>query len=369
LTVDVRATDRKLAYVGYRFGPPANVADSVATADAMSAINSTIVIPAGWVGTTSASMFAVDSAGNRVTIPMGDLTIATRTRKPVAMVARPGPVQDAAIDLKRGVVYMSIPQQKRVAVLSLSDMTFGSSIDFRNTPRGIDLTSGGDSLLVAQLEGGDVGVVNLPTKATTYLPVTGTYGPDFLRVMNTNKLLLTTTFAGSGFGGTVLEVDLRTGAKRQVATVTEITPLAASGNRGRILIYLGDESAVETIVYDAASQSILADRGTVGMNSGAESVDFSGTRFMMSSTVYDAHLNYVAAYQGSSYNYGASQLALNGQSGYLATETGILHVRFSDGALLESFALPEQPYEMWLSRDGLTLFAVGATNVYVIDLW
>jgi hypothetical protein len=371
ITMTVTASDRrKLAYVGFAFGPPANMVDSVATSLPSYTLTVPITVPSSWTGTSSYSVFARDSVGNRTSVVLGDLQVASRTRRPVATVSLPGAVRDAAFDPKRNLVYLSVPSLQQVAVLSMATNTYGTSYSFGGSPHGVDLTPGGDSLVVALVQTPDVAVVNLVNGTTTLLPVTSGTGPDFLRVSSTNKALVTITFAGSGYGGSFVEADLATGATRNLRTVTEYVPLAGSGNRGRILALIDDSCCPEeAFVYDAASGSIVADAGTVSSYFNPVSADVTGATYLISSGVFSGSLAPITAYSGNLYAGGPTVISSDGKSGYFATSTGVVQIRFSDGAPLATFTLGELPAGLWMSRDGLTIFAAGATHGYVIDLW
>jgi len=370
LTMSVHATDRKLAYVGYTFGPPANVSDSVATSAQTYDLSARIGVASGWAGSSPYAVFARDSVGNRTQVAAGVLTVASRTRRPIVSATSPGGVRDAVFDAKRKLVYLSVPDLLSVQVLSTASMTFGAPYQFGASPHGLDLTPGGDSLVVALVQTPNVAIINLNTGAQTTMPVTTGSGPDFLRVSNTNKVLVTITFAGSGYGGSFIEADLATGATRNLKTVTEYVPLAASGNRSRIMALIDDSCCPEeAFVYDAASGSIVADAGTISNYFNWVTSDYLGDAYLIQSLLYGPTLRQTSAYVGHIYNGGPSVLAPDGQTGYFADSTGFVHARFSDGKVLDTFDLGEPPAGMWLSNDGVTMVVAGTSHVFLVDLW
>lgn len=75
------------------------------------------------------------------------------------------------------------------------------------------------------------------------------------------------------------------------------------------------------------------------------------------------------AYGGNLYDGGPSVLAPDGQSGYFAETTGFVHVRFSDGKVLDTFTLGEARAGMWLSPDELSMAVAGTSHVFLVDLW
>jgi hypothetical protein len=219
ITITVKASDRrKLAYVGYAFGAPASRVDSVATSASSYTLTAPITVPAQWTGTSTVTVFARDSVGNRTSVSLG--TLVVRTQRPLLTVSLPGAVYDAAFDRTRNVAYLSIPSREQVVVLSTANGTFGTPYTFTASPRGVDLTAGGDSLVVGLLAvPANIAITNLVSGATTLLPIPTTnaaapslvLGPDHVRVAGTNKALVTVTFAGSGYGGLLMEADLATG--------------------------------------------------------------------------------------------------------------------------------------------------------------
>ena len=63
----------------------------------------------------------------------------------------------------------------------------------------------------------------------------------------------------------------------------QLTPLAVSGNRQRVL-GLGDDSCcpVEGFLYDGGKSQFTASRGTVNRYDSGVAVDYSGNTFMIS---------------------------------------------------------------------------------------
>lgn len=379
ITLTIHASDRrKLAYVGYRFGPPANVADSVSTSGQTYSVSTPIVVPPTWIGTSSYTIFARDSMGNRTERVLGSLTAAARSRRAITSVSLSGAVRDAAFDMKRGRVYMSIPSQNQVASLSLSDMTFGAPYSFQRAPHGVDVTPGGDSLIVALVDTIDMSIINIPSGTATNFRVASPGLPpgshlwaENVRIANNGKAIFTLGFEGFGYGSTLYEADLSTGGLQRLATVTDDVPLAAAGDRSRVLALIDDSCCPEdALVYDADKRTLITQATTtINRYYNWVSADLAGDRFMIESSVYTQDFHPVTSYTGDAYTGGPSSLSPDGQSGYFATATGIIHVRFSDGATIETFALGAQPDGMWLSSDGLTILATTATRAYVVDLW
>ena len=363
----------RLQRVGYRFGPPASIADSFATTDSALTQTITRAIPASWIGSSTYAVFAVDAVGNRREVLLGTLTVANRTRQAPWNAALGGTVRDMAFDTKRNTLYLSIPDSNRVAVLSLDSKSFTTPLAFSGQPRGLDLSLGSDSLLVALRATPYVSVLNLVTSQRDTVRVNSdnflNRGPDNLRVMANNKALVTITFDGSGYGGTLVELDLGTRAYTNRKTVTEFVPLCRSPNRSAALILIDDSCCpIEGVVYDALNGTLPADRGTVSRYFNYVSADYAGSRFLVTGEVFSAALASLGTIAPAVAT-GPSVISPDGATAYFATTSGVTSVRVSDGSVIGSVTLGAQPYRLAISPDGLTLFAAAPGAVFVIDEW
>lgn len=364
----------RLAMVGYQLGSPAAVRDSFATTDSAFSQTVKLPVPNTWTGTSTYAVFARDASGNTRQELVGTFTVANRTRQAPWSVPLDANVHDIAYDLKRNLLYLSEPDSSRVAVLSISGQGFDSSFTFPAAGiRDIDLTLGGDSLLVAERNTPYLAVLNLTNGARDTLRVTTSSflnnGPDNLRVMGNNKALVTLTFDGSGYGGTVAEVDL---ASRKVVdrlTVTEFVPLCRSADRSTALILIDDSCCpIEGVVYDALTGTFPADAGTVSQYFNYTAADYIGGHFLISGALFDRNLASLGNRTPANGS-GVALLAPDGTSAYFATTTGVSRVRLSDAVVTDSISLGAQPYRLAISPDGLTLVAATTGNLFVVDLW
>ena len=372
LTITGRDNAR-LQRVGYRFGPPASIADSFATTDSVLTQIITRGIPASWIGTSSYSVFAVDGTGNRRDVLVGTLTVANRTRQAPWSASLAGTVRDMAFDVKRNTLYLSLSDSNRVAVLSLDSKSFTTPMAFSGQPRGLDLSLGGDSLLVATRLTPYVNVVNLVTSQRDTVRVNSdnflNRGPDNVRVMANNKALVTITFDGSGYGGTLVELDLATRAYINRKTVTEFVPLCRSANRSTGLALIDDSCCpIEGLVYDALNGSFPADRGTVSRYFNFASSDYGGSRFLITGELFTSGLSSLGSIMPAAAT-GPSVISPGGAVAYFATTSGVTIVQVSDGSVIGSVTIGAQPYRLAISPDGLTLFAAVPGAVFVIDEW
>src|SRR6266436_9798608 len=87
-------------------------------------------------------------------------TLSLHDALPISLAA---PVYDIAFDSKRSALYLSQPQSQQVAVLSTTTMTLQTPIALFGSPSGLDLSVGGDSLVVALKSTQLLAIVNLLT--------------------------------------------------------------------------------------------------------------------------------------------------------------------------------------------------------------
>lgn len=369
LTMMVVASDRsRLTYLGYRFGAPANVADSVPSTRAVDTLLARITVPSNWSGASPYTIFARDSAGNTTNVGLGVLTVAARVRHPISSVALPGQLFDAVFDEKRNLIYMSVPDLHEVAVLSLETMTFLPPLSFDAMPRGLDLTTGGDTLVVALLQDEKVALIDLLSATTTTIAMPASAEPNYLRVSGRDKILVATE-GGSGFGGALIEADPVTGRVVNLSNVTSETPLAVAGNRSSVVAAISNSCCPETVlIYDSALRLITERGGTADFDANTVTADYAGDRFLLHHNVFSSGFTLVAAYTGP-FDEAPSVLSSDGMSAYFGNETDVIHARLDDSGVIETFPIGEHPQQMWMSPDGLTMLVTGGAHLFILDLW
>jgi hypothetical protein len=317
-------------------------------------------------------VFATDSAGNHTELVGALLTVASRTRRAIASVPLGG-ARDIAYEPRRNRLYVSQPDSGRIAVVAADAVARLSSITVVNgRPNGIDVTLGGDTLVVGLTGTLNLGFVDLNTGAmTTQTVITDTFlnrTPAGVRVAANNRVIFGVTFAGSGYGGSIMEFDLKTRTLGSSVTTTESLPMAASGNRQRVYALIDDSCCPEEgIYYDATKGKFSGTRGVISYYGPSVATDFTGAHALFGNILTDANLSPITSFASRSVN--PVELSLDGSYAFFATSTGIDKVRTSDGATMESFDLGERPTHLRLLPDGLTLIATTATTLYVVDLW
>jgi hypothetical protein len=369
-TLRLNASDnRALRAYGYAVSGM-GIRDSVSAAGTTAQRTVQLALPNA--GTFTVTVFATDSAGNHSELVGAMLTVASRTRRPIASVPLGGG-RDIAYEPRRNQIYVSQPDSGKIAVVAADAVARLSSIAISNgRPNGIDVTLGGDTLVVGLTGTQSLGFVNLNTGATTTQTViTDTFlsrTPAGVRVAANNRVIFGVTFSGSGYGGSIMEFNLATHTLGSSVTTTESLPMAASGNRQRVYALIDDSCCPEDgIYYDATKGKFGPARGVISYYFPSVATDFTGAHALFGNILTDANLAPITTFASRSVN--PVELSLDGSYAFFATSTGVDKVRTSDGSTVESFTLGEQPTHFHMLPDGLTLVATSSTTLYVIDLW
>ncbi len=375
LQLTVNATDNhRLAWIGYRLGPPASVQDSVAVAAATGSHTWMRVVQAGWLGDWTVSAFARDSLGNPAQTSLGGATVVSGIRRPTRSAPLGGAVGDVAYSAARDALYLSQPFLDRVAVLSLGSFTFGTPIALFSRPQGLDLSVGGDSLVVALRNSPYLAVVDLSSGQvdTVRLGIDNflNRGPDNVRVMGNDKAIVTITFDGSGYGGQVWEYDLSAGTQRQrtdagiSGQVTELVRLARAEDRSRLLILIDDSCCpLEGNVYLTASDTVSVRRGTVNRFFPRVSATATGALFLIGESLFDANLNLMRTLAPADYVAGPTAISPDGFSVYMAIDFAFLKLRAADGVIVERVRLPANLDQMTVLQSGAWLIGIGGDPI------
>lgn len=393
LRVTVNASDNyQTAWVGYFTGLPANFRDSVAVtgADASHAL-AHVILPS-WVGNQALVFFARDWRGQLNTRQSdANLYVFDADRRPTRTGPALGPVRDLAYDTKRGVLYLTQAGASGITIVKLSDLTLGTGIATPFVPTGLDLSVGGDTLVVAFRRSPYLGIVDLTQPAPRADTVRLTFdsgggrGPDFVRVAANGKVL---ALIASDSGGTVNNqahgrmwvYDLATqtqGLRTDAGNAGRIAGnalLVRSGDRTRVfLIPPIDCCAIAAQVYGSAGDAFGSPGSTVGAPLERLSADATGTAVLIDHVVYDGSLNFVANRYLDFYNGGPTVVAPGGAIAYYGEDPGYIPqsyatVRLSDGAVLEkTLQRPGFNSRFWLSPDGLSLI-VTSDSLRIVDL-
>ena len=121
-------------------------------------------------------------------------------------------------------------------------------------------------------------------------------------------------------------------------------------------------------LYDPATDQFSADHGTISHFGGGVSMDATGSRFLISSSLFDADLSPVREYQVPERFFGTSVISPDGARGYLATQAGFAVVRLSDGVVEALYLLNGQPSLLFAMPNGREVLAVVGAMLHVVDL-
>lgn len=375
LQVVLRASDNHLLeQVGYAIGSPAVVADTfdLRGTNAFERVLE-FIIEESWIGRHTITGWARDASGNQSSATLATITVLPNAPPPDS-VQLGAPVRDLAYDPVRNVVYVSQPSANRIGAVTLNDMVFDSVLEGLPLPHGIDVTPSGDTLLIAPRLSRSLYIYDVVRRTRDSVLITDdtflNRGLDNVRVMANGSALISVTFSGSGFGGTLASLDLATRVVRSRATVTEATPIARSMSRRRAAILIDDSCCpLSGHVYDATSDQLGPARGTVGYYFPGISADSTGQRYLIGSTLFDGGLAAIRSYAilGRTPGY-ANALSPDGAHGFFATDNGVTMLRLSDGALETTFPLPGRPVKLLALPSGRALLAVVGQTMHVIWL-
>jgi len=378
--------DRRVAWIGYHLqgslgGQVGDLWDSVQVGDSLTGVEATVALalPAGATGWLTLAAFAVDGAGNRA------VTTVIKYRASIYQYASPtlesvtlGTIEDWVYDAKRQRVYLTRPGNSQILVLDPATMTVDSALEAPGLARGLDLTVGGDSLLVALDSVRSVAVLDLGAPGAGWgsiaLPAApDTVSPLFLRVAATGRVLVTLATPDRQATSDVLELDLATGVDRLRTDLPGIYPaaafLSASGDRKHIVV-IGQHS-VES--YDAVTDAFGTGLGPGMQTLGTVSSDSLGSHLLLEGNFASAQLTdflfSLPVYYGAAQGVADAPFVLTtwGDSAYFFSNLGgITLTRLSDGVTqqvvrlspllpMDRMMLVRGPHPRLLLSNGATL--------------
>jgi hypothetical protein len=402
-TLAIAASDNGgVAWVGYAIGPPANIRDSIAVRDSLSAwVDVAVPIPTAWVGTTPAvTVFAYDRDANLTTQTLGQATVAAHLTRPVQVAAVDTSVRRAVYDTKRNVVYLAVGDQAAIQVLSLASMTYGARLALPRPAIDLDLRPGGDSLVVTLTHSADLAFLNLATLApasvvhlntlngaggdTTNLTDTVTY----VRVASDGRVLAT-------FGGNYSGYSLPGLLQFVPATATDsivvpvdyndngVTPfLARSGDGTKVVMTPGSDTW-GVLEYDGTSHTYIGPQGGVDPD-GEGSMDNDGSYGAFGDRLFNSGQSTIGTSDIAANLPGiinvASMVSATGAEFYMSPPTYSAYIRFLEpaavngaqswiiGMPLDVVDTPEPVKEFVQLADTTSLLALGADKAMLFDL-
>jgi YVTN family beta-propeller protein len=173
-----------------------------------------------------------------------------------------GTLGDILIDHCSTHVYVSNTSKNRIEDYSLTTGTLEAPIPVGSEPFGFDITPDGSRLYVANMGGTNLSVVDLAShteiEKITVSPGVISDRPYSLAISADGKAIFSTTFAGSGYGGRIVSLDLATEVPTTLAGTTESTLLKASADHSTVGIAVGGSTAGEIKIYRAATSAIAS---------------------------------------------------------------------------------------------------------------
>lgn len=317
-------------------------------------LRSTLVL-----ATAATGLFAATGGALAATTPPSSVTVAESSL----------PFGNVVINPASTCAYLTVPSENEVAVLNLSTGQYGTPIPVGSDPRGIDITLNGKTLYVANSGGQTISKVTIATgKVKTITTPAGGLNdtPYSIVVLNNGSALYSTTFAGSGFGANVYDLNLSTDASTEVTSfgingeVTEVTQLSRSWNHKIAGAVLGDDSGGPFDIYTAATGDVVS--GSLNTFISYGSLNKAGTTFLVDgSYVIDAATGSLLG--TNSDDCSGAVLNSSGAGGYCLESNAIVTLNVSRFETGTSTALPAGTTgtgELAISPNGDLL--VGITN-------
>jgi YVTN family beta-propeller protein len=221
---------------------------------------------------------------------------------PPVLVPVTGVLGDIIVDAACEYVYVTNTSQNRVEVFSLQTRTLQTPIQVGSKPIGLDITPDGTRMYVANSGGNNVSVVDLAQRLElrkiSFAPGHSSDTAYSIAIASNGRAFFSTTFSGSGFGGRMMQLDLATEQVTQrtdfwfSGSTTEVTQLAASGDRNVIGVVAGDISSGPVFRYTAGTDTFSPERDLDAFVSSV-SLDRTGSRLLVTpgAFVLDAALN------------------------------------------------------------------------------
>ena len=367
--------DGGLSRVGYTLRLQTAVADSISVSGlTATATFRAVVQPADGGSINFGTVFAVDSAGNRVS---QSVTAYVEVTKPSDYVSLPGGY-DLVYDAARQRIYVSQPDSGAIAVVATDDansLVRLPSIVTGARPHGLDLTVSGDSLVVAvgtsELAFVDLRTGSVGRRTVVYDTSNGRH-TESARVAANGRVIFTVLSETGGPGGSLLQylvasdsVLPETGTAG--APTSGQVPLAVSADRRRVYGAFAGAccSGTTILVYDATTGAFASQSGAFALHRFDVSANATGSRFLVGPFVYDASLSRL----GTLINAGSYRTALSPDARYTYYSLGptlrMVPV-ISDEVL--GFRMLEGVERIIVTPDSRFVFGISATRLHRVPV-
>lgn len=362
--------NQRLRWIVYSLGAPANVRDSIAMIDTMvTAFPIKIPVQAGWTGSPTLTIYAQDPSGLKstpVTTAPGALHIYPTVTHPVRSASIDGDVTDIALDERRQLIYVAQGPQRRVAIVSMQSLAVAGYVALPSAPSGLDISPGGDSLVVALPDGRALAVVDLAAPSGPVALITVTAAdttqnagrPLGIRIAANGKALVPLNGGMHWTQAQTLEVDIPSGTQRVRSDLPLIEgeTVSRSGDRSAVVVsgtlWSGTTGGSCGYRYLAASDAFggchAAAYGQLGSTTTGNA--WTNGAVLMAADLSTQKLLYVNNLQ-----YFTVALSPDGDYAYLTSRGWMTVERTSDNVVLER--APFGPVGRTLvTADGATLF-------------
>jgi YVTN family beta-propeller protein len=219
-----------------------------------------------------------------------------------------GTLREIVIDSCNEHVYVSNEAQNEIEDYAIATGALASPILVGSQPQGFDITPDNRRMYVANTGGTNISVVDLSTrqelKKINVPPNSSNDTPYSLAIASNGKALFSTTFAGSGFGGRMMSLDLASEVVNQRTdffsngTTTEATIVKAGADRSTVAAVAGDISSGPVFAYHSAADTFSPERDLNAFVSRV-AVSSDGTLILVNATyVFDGSLNLLGTVTG-----------------------------------------------------------------------
>ena len=357
---------------------PGGVRDSILAGNGFAAIR----MRPEWSGQSiQLRLFARDAAGLVSDTLVVPIAVYPTITPPIQSTTIAGDIEGVEFDERRGLLYLvQLQNSARIGVLSLSSMTIVETIPLNVAFEDMDMSAGGDSLVLSLRYARALGIIDLQsgTKTLSLVPLhsldtLATLSPGSVRVAANGKAYVRLDGPAPGAAG-LLEVDLASGVERFVAADVDLSAARFERSFDRSVLILARGTALLQR-YDVALGTFSPIRSTQSVY-GPLRVDATASRITLGLDVFDGQLDFLRRVAGI---YGGEAIpgsALSRDGNYLYQALGYRGVgraRTSDGAVVDRIAIPFSASGfLKISPSGNLLVVfdsfIGNASISVIDL-
>jgi hypothetical protein len=377
--------NREITWMVYEFTGAINVRDSLPWQQDVARTYSQWYVPLvarpEWTGESTVTVYVRDAAGH-VSAPVssspGGVWVYPEVQRPLRSGPELGSNYDAVLDTKRGEIHYG-HGDGNVRSISLATLQVTRTIAFGTPHNGIDMTPGGDSLVVTLPLINSFAIVDLANAAlpadtirlahldSAHLRVQGTpANPLTVSAAANGKLFFRLNWLLEG-GGVVLEHDLNSGAQRMrpewFASIYTYGGAEVSGDRSRVFRFHASCGQVYVAATDEVSPCKPMD---LPQPASWSSADWSGSRHSSGNAVFDGSLEKIRAFEEPNVR---SVLSPDGTRIYFGVPRAIIVGDVTTGRLIERIPVPTMvsaPLQIVVDPHGAFLVAMrGGATVYV----